>query len=281
MRLGLVGCYFLSSTIKFDTGWILGSYFTSLQTGLPIFGNTLAPLFTNFVTLMELIGAWFLLGEKSVARTVAFTFFFIFHLYSGILIGYRFPVIALAMLVILFGVDYRRTRPPLTLRSLWGWGLAALIVFVQLYPVVFIPGDQKLTLEGNKYGFYVFEANHECISTVTVYRTDGSATTTVTESANARYRCDPYSYWFTEKQICLRDPTVVRIAWTFDHSIDGGPFYRIVDVPDLCALTYSPFTHNGWIRTPPAAPAVGLPLKNIYYDAQVILKDPSQLSPQT
>jgi hypothetical protein len=128
-----------------------------------------------------------------------------------------------------------------------------------------IPGDEKLTLEGNKFGLYMFEANHQCISTVlTTYR-DGTTTEKVSESATARGRCDPYRYWFRIHTTCKRNSDVVSVKWTFDHSINGGPFLRIVDVPDACTLSYSPIFHNSWIKTEYDNPQVmGFPVENIY-----------------
>ncbi len=85
------------------------------------------------------------------------------------------------------------------------------------------------------------------------------------EMALARHRCDPYEEWFAIQQRCLRDTEVARIGWTLDHSINGGPFYRIVDEKDACALRYRALGHNEWIRPPEGgAPVVGYPVENIY-----------------
>ncbi|HEV3245022.1 MAG TPA: hypothetical protein VG102_01555 [Candidatus Paceibacterota bacterium] len=264
LRLTFVSFYFLGSTLKFDDGWVLGTYFTPLQTGLPIFGNALAPLLTNTVTFMEVVGCWFLFSERKILQRAAFTFFVIFHFYSAIIINYRFPVVALLMLVILFGINREKAPVPLDRRSAFGWALLVVLFIFQLTPFL-AHADPELTGEGNRMRFFMFDANHQCRSLVTVYGTNGTSTTTETDSISARNRCDPYETWFTLKQDCLRDPSIARIAWTFDHSIDGGPFYRIVDVPNACALTYNAFSDNDWIKVPPQAPVVGYPVENVYY----------------
>lgn len=140
-----------------------------------------------------------------------------------------------------------------------------LLLCLQLMPV-FIQGDEKLTLEGNKYGLYMFEANHQCISTTRIFFHDGKVRTDKRESKSARDRCDPYRVWFHIKnKFCERMPGGVRVAWTFDHSINGGPFLRIVDVEDVCTLSYHALKHNAWIRTErDKPPVIGYPVENIY-----------------
>jgi hypothetical protein len=268
MRLVFVLLYFLASTIKIDAGWILGTYFTSLNTGLPIFGDTFAPVITNIVIFMQIVGAWFLLSKHTLLRRSAFTYFVLFHLYSIILVHYRYPVSALVMLIILFGIAGYRALPTrwFTKQNTAGLLLLTTLLCIQLFPILIIEGSQKFTLEGNMYGLYMFEANHQCRSSTVAHLDDGTSVSGERESENARNRCDPYSYWFLLKQLCLRDPDISRIEWTFDHSINGGPFYRIVDTQDVCELDYEPFSHNEWIRTEKdTPPVVGYPVKNIYY----------------
>ena len=86
------------------------------------------------------------------------------------------------------------------------------------------------------------------------------------DSGNARHRCEPYTWWFALNELCRRDEAIESIALTFDHSINGGLFYRIVDEPDICSVGYEAFGHNDWIRTPETgAVPVGRAVKNVYY----------------
>lgn len=140
-----------------------------------------------------------------------------------------------------------------------------LLIFLQLTPKM-IPGDEKLTLEGNYYGLYMFESNHQCISNATYYFEDETTETETHTSMSARNRCDPYQYWFRFNEICEHKPEVERVAWTFDHSINGNSFLRIVDLEDACSVDYSPFGRNEWIKThEDNPPAMGKPAKNLYY----------------
>ena len=98
LKLAFVLFYFLAATIKIHEGWVLGSYFTSLTTGLPIFPDAVAPLVTNFVIFMQIVGAWFLLSKNLLYQRIALFYFVAFHLYSGILVEYRYPATVLPTL---------------------------------------------------------------------------------------------------------------------------------------------------------------------------------------
>jgi hypothetical protein len=139
----------------------------------------------------------------------------------------------------------------------------------------------------------MFEANHQCIITTKIYSTasheanssqrllncaglycetrenryrEGNFTVVEKrfESVSAWHRCDPYEWWSKLHLQCTRNPSIDHISLIFDHSINGGPFYRIVDVRDVCSLSYDAFTHNSWIKLPPEAPVVGYPVQNVY-----------------
>lgn len=264
LKLSLVSFYFLSTVAKIHESWIVGTYFSSIKIGLPLFPEWSIPFFTNLVIFMEMAGSWLLLSSRPPMQRTALTFFTAFHLYSGLLVGYRYPATVLPTLLILFGPMYRHTIPPWDKKSIAGWAMIGLLFAGQMLPIV-IPGDEKLTLEGNKYGLYMFEANHQCIVRVEIYYRDGRVVPYERSSISARQRCDPYRIWFSLKEMCRRESTITRIAFTHDHSINGGPFLRIVDEHDACTLTYKPFTHNAWIKTHRDNPEiVGYPVENVY-----------------
>lgn len=263
-RLYFVLLYFLASTIKIHEGWILGTYFTSLYAGLPIFPDSIAPIITNTVIGMQVVGAWFLFSNRPAIQRSILAYFILFHLYSGILVGYRYPISALGYLLVLFApVSPEKIRIPIDKKSVAGWCFV-MILFVLQSLAFIIPGDQKITLEGNMYGLYMFEANHQCRSTTKRIYSDGRTEERITDHTNARDRCDPYDTWFRLKQQCTRNMDIARIEWTFDHSINGGPFYRIVSVQNACDLQYHAFGHNEWIKDDTVAEVMGHPLKNYY-----------------
>lgn len=265
LKFSLVWFYFLSTAVKIHPTWTLGIYFTSLKTGLPILPDALMPLWTNLVTVMEMVAAWWLLGPKNHWQRLVFVFFVIFHLYSGVLVSYRYPSTVLPLLFILFGPWYEYTRPPKGWGTLPGWLLIGFIGSAQTISH-FIPGDEKVTMEGNFYGLYMFEANHQCVEKATTYRAGQDPEVFNKESFQARNRCDPYRLWFKHQQRCAKDPTIDRVAMEFDHSINGGPFFKIVDIPNICGVDYKPFSHNKWIEAPTAeSEELGYPMKNYYY----------------
>jgi hypothetical protein len=61
--LSVVFLYFLSTATKIHPGWLMGTYFSTLQTGLPIFPDATIPVWTGIVIFMEMIGTWFLFSK--------------------------------------------------------------------------------------------------------------------------------------------------------------------------------------------------------------------------
>jgi hypothetical protein len=258
-QLGLVLFYFLSTASKIHPSWVLGRYFTALKAGLPIFPFGSEALMTNLVIAMEMVGSWFLLSSNTVVQRLAFTFFVVFHLYSGTLVGYRYPTIVMPPLLILFGPWFKAPdRAPIDRRSVPGWLVMGSLIFLQLIPHM-IDGDEKLTMEGNFYGLYMFEANHQCFGSIS---RDGKVIRTFSE-ADALTRCDPYNVWFGAKNAYCTGSNA-KYKMVFNHSINGDPFREIVNEPDLCALEYRPFSRNSWIKNEKEAPAVGRPVQNFY-----------------
>ncbi len=296
LKFTYVFLYFMSVTTKFDATWTLGTYFTAMRSGLPFLPEITTTVWTNLVIFMQIIGCWFLLSKNLVWQRLSLTYFVTFHLYSGILVFYTYPSITLPILLILFGPMYRHTPMPFSKKTVAGWIFIVLIALFQLLGFLISP-DRRITLEGNRFGMFMFEANHQCIATVTTHASrslsnavdfetpagtscsgffcltqrktipngQGVIQTERYESGTAWNRCDPY-IWYTQlAQKCARNATISHIALQFDHSINGGPFFRIVDAPDICALTYKPFSHNEWILLPPDAPLIGYPVENSYH----------------
>jgi hypothetical protein len=299
LKFSFVFCYFLSATIKFDPGWELGTYFTTLKNGAPLVPLILTPLATNIVIFMQVVGSWFLLSRHIILQRLAFAFFVFFHLYSGILVLYHYPSVTLPLLIILFGPMYKYQVPPRSRASVASWIFMALLVIWQLAPYA-IEGDRRLTLEGNRIGMFMFEANHECRAIVTTFEKEKVGTTGVQESTStsplgstcsgtmclvathiykqndlkvteqqyesgsAWNRCDPYEFWSRNNERCAINANIQKVSLIFDHSINGGPFYRIVDIDNVCGVTYKAFGHNDWISLPPKAQIVGYPLEDGY-----------------
>ncbi len=278
-KLSFVFLYVLASTIKIDGGWIFGNYFNSLFTGAPIFGE--GPwllILTNALIVMQMLGSWLLLSRNALLQQGALIYFMFFHIYSGILVNYRYITVSIPALFVLFFQPKPFVVQGVRKATIAGYAFLLFMLAGQLVGIL-IPGNQKETLEGNFYGLYMFEANHQCISSAAVYREGKMEPTLMNrESHVANNRCDPYRYWFPLQTLCARDSTVERIVWTFDHSINGSPYRRIVDVPDACALTYETLSHNAWIRLGDEAPEQDIPVyKNGY---AITLDDRIKIAPK-
>ncbi len=264
LKLSLVAFYFLASTLKLNDGWILGTYFTSMFTGAPLAPDWFVPIATNLTILAQMVFAWFIFSKNKILRNIMVVYFLFFHLYSGILVGYKYPSVVVPIFVVLYILYYRWQKPPLDKKSIIGWSLIFMMLIIQMIKI-WIPGDVRMTMEGNKYGLYMFEANHQCVSTIEIENKDGKKIKMRAKSESARSRCDPYKYWWKiKKQYCVK-LEVKKIAWTFDHSINGEPFYRIVDSNNICNLEYQAGEHNKWIKLKKDKPEiVGYPYKNWY-----------------
>ncbi len=77
-------------------------------------------------------------------------------------------------------------------------------------------------------------------------------------------RCNPYGPYRVLKNICDNNLRTDHISLQFDHSIDGEPFYRIIDEENICDLTYKTFSHNTWIKNSTESRIVGYPVQNIF-----------------
>ena len=251
MRFGVVLLYFLAGTLKLDDGWLQGNYFKALSEGLYFVPDTLIPLATNGVIVMQLFFVWFLLSPNKTYRYTALAIFSLFHLYSSLYVGYLFPTVTFAMVLVLFISNEKRVPiRELLRRGKRGPAILLLVIAISLIQYV-IPGDARITGEGNRLGMYMFEANYQCSSRMVVYGREGEILSEDTsETFSSNQRCDPYAHFFYFKQLCAQDSNIQRIAWTLDTSINGGDFMRIVDEEDACALEYRPLQHNAWIKTP-------------------------------
>lgn len=266
LRLGAVMLYFLSGILKLNAGWIQGTYFTSLRDGLYFIPDALIPLATNGVIILELVIVWFLFSSRRSVRYAVLALLSVFHTYSVVYVGYTYPAVAFPMVLVLFlPMDRVLVSRELLRRAAVGVGIlcAVLLAHIAYYATY---GFQPFSLEGNKLRMYMFDANYQCRSSATFMYADGSSRALTSDSYYAKYRCDPYAHWFYFNQLCGERGGPESVRWTFDSSVNGSPFFRIIDVADACALPYRPFGRNAWIRVPgeELVPIVGYPEKNEY-----------------
>ncbi len=263
LKLGLVFLYFCAGFIKINDGWILGSYFTSLQVGIPLIPNILIPLSSITVIIFETVLIWFLLSKNKKMKQIVLYFFITFHIYSGFFVMYRYPVTILPILILLFLFDKNEFKTPLNKKDLIGWTFIILLGIINIIPLT-IPGDNNYTLENQKIGLYMFDANHQGIMNITTHYINNSIKNEIIEKDSARYRFSPYRIWFKEKQKCS-NKNISKISLVLWSSINGGPFYEIVNEDNICNLSFKFLEHNSWIKLKNEANIIGYPVKNYYY----------------
>jgi hypothetical protein len=266
LRVSFIFFYFLASTIKLDSSFISAKYFTSLYLGAPFFNNIAIVLFSNLVIIMQMVGVWFIFSDNKKLRVLVYTYMAIFHFYSGLIVGYRYIITSIPFLMVLFNEKiFERYNISKELqinknKNILGACFLIVTLCLQLLPYT-IRGDHKLTLEGNNYGFYMFEANYQCKSELVK-----NGKIILTEYSNdARNRCDPYVYFFKYKHRCIDNSE--KISWELTSSINGNPFYKVVNESDMCSLAYKPFTKNDWVKDIDTAKKVGYPKHNYYLDS--------------
>ncbi len=258
LSLAFIFFYFLSVPTKLSDTWILGTYFSAEQAAAPLFSNELIPFATNWVILIEILVPWYLISRHKWPQTAAFYIYSTFHFYATFIVMYHYSIIAIPAFVILFGPLYKPFNGiPKDVKSYIGWSFIGLLCIIQAVPHM-ISNDRWMTLQGAFYGMYMIEANHQCQITIS----DHNGPVQKMHNAKPSYRCDPYRYVkIAQQSLCKKNPHMTY-SIEFLHSVNGGPFYKIVDEENLCELTYKPFSHNEWIQTRETAPAVFRPTKN-------------------
>jgi hypothetical protein len=160
----LVILYFLSAALKFRDSWVTGSFFTSLELGMPFVSNRLVPVFTNFIIFIETVGVWLLLSPNKLVQRSILAIFTAFHLYSIIMIGYNFPTYSLLPLLALFlpsSTDLAKDSDPPFKTFFVGGAVLAFVCVMHAIPYLSsrgIPYSQERYL----YGLDMFISNHQC-----------------------------------------------------------------------------------------------------------------------
>ena len=262
-------CYLFAARVKLDDGWILGTYFTSIDLGFPFLPKALTPLATNITILFEIVASLGLLAHSNFKRQCSLYAWTGFHLISAITVGYLYPVRCLLFLWSLFGFGVvPKSKEYLGLKK----SLAATFIFTAFCLTNFIPsmipGDVNQTFAGIDYGFHMIDANHQCLNKVRHFSSNNQVLEEYsTGTRNPFGRCYPDEFLRNLKDNNCRSLSVgEHIEWKLWHSKNGGPFYETINTSDACHLEYQAFAKNSWIKEPSeGAPLVGYPEMNSIY----------------
>lgn len=162
-RIALVVSYFLSGVVKLTPSWLFGEYFNSLPDKLPLLPKLGWVVTTASVSVivLELLGplCWF--TRVQWLRRLSFGAFIVFHVYSGVIVGFWYTTLMLPVVVTAFlgfkeplHASYHFARRQLAALGLFAIALVGGCVHL------FIPGDVRLTAEGRYLGLFMFDANH-------------------------------------------------------------------------------------------------------------------------
>lgn len=174
-RLALLVSYEMSAIIKLTPSWLFGEYFNSVPGKLPLLpkNEMFVMLAMQSIIVMEVLGPLLWFSRKSWIRKASVVVFLIFHLYSGLLVGFKYTTLMLTCLVPAF-LDFdapAHSRYRYTRRDLAPI-LALCLCLVGGFWHFTIPGDARLTAEGRYLGVFMFDANRTVLFHTVVCKGD-------------------------------------------------------------------------------------------------------------
>ena len=239
--------YLSAAVIKFNEGYLSGSIFTSLELGVPILPAVLLPYYGIAFILLVAITPVLLWSKNSNLRYFSILTLTAFHVYSISMVGFRYPALCIPILWILFKLaDYQEFSLKRIFKDYFTIVVVFFLMLAQSLPIL-IAGNERLSSEGEKYGFYMYTANRQCVRTINLVYENGTREDNTYEERRGMRRCDPYEDWFRIQQACKQE-NIKNIEWQFNVSINGAYFHTLVDTKNACEIkTYKPFTHNDWL----------------------------------
>ncbi len=252
MKVIVTFMYFSSAFIKIYPSYLAGGFFDTLNGGLPLLPESLSSLnlnslYASFIVLLLVLGPAFLWSKNKLYRSISFFTMLIFHLYSIVFVGFRFPFVCIMLLYIFYLSEHQSFE----LKKIYNNKLLSVLLVImfslQAFPYL-IDGDHKFTAEGEKYGYYIFNTNKQCIINTTIIYKDGTKKELNASSTNPIQRCDPYRDWFILNKRCGSDQNIKNIKLQYYVSLNGSNYYEVVNTNDICKLKYSIFKHNEWIK---------------------------------
>jgi hypothetical protein len=238
--------YYVTVIYRIHPGYLSGDVFTSLAHGLPLIPNIFTPYIgVLFIIVLILAPTAFWMRNDSM-RIAGFATLLFFHTTTIAIVGFIYPLLSFSLLFFAF---YAQSEQ-FILKRIFSYRpllfVSLIMIIGQLFPFI-ITGDHRLTGEGTKLGFYMYEANHQCSGYLETIKMNGASDLIPYSNGKAMGLCDPYLLWFDAQTLC-KDEHVARVGMVFDHSINGHPYIRLVDEKNICDQDYSFLSHNTWIN---------------------------------
>ncbi len=239
LQLFFILSYFLSAISKIGSDtWLLGLL------PLPLIPQAFVPLFTNALLSIQLCIPLLLLSKNRRVRIGTFVALECFHLYSVNLAWMPFFLITSPFIFILFFNNYKEMDFRNVYRSLMGFGIILVLVFINFVRVI-IPHNDYVTLEGSYYGFNMFQSYKGCHIE---YADRNYLSQTISYQQNyGNQMCDPYRVLQVVKKNCNESYPDARNRFLKLQVNYTNKTYILVDTKDYCQLEYKAFSHNSWI----------------------------------
>lgn len=177
LQLALAQIYFFSALGKLNDSWLKGHYFQSINDGLPLLGESPILLLACSwaVIALEFLGPLLWFTSWAPARRASLYAFLVFHLYSGFIVGFRYPLL---MLPLWYLVLWPLERPvQQNFQSERSGQAAALVLgftFVFAWWPALVPSDVRYTAEGRYFSIgNMFDASRSTKFEVS-FEKDGS-----------------------------------------------------------------------------------------------------------
>ena len=181
-RITLVVSYLMSGLIKLTPSWLFGEYFNSIPGKLPLLPQQawFVRAAQQGIIVLELVLPWFWFMRWRAGRLLVWGLYILFHLYSGVLVGFKYTTLMMPLIVGAFldfdqpiQAGYRFQR-----RDLAPWLLQIMLLTGAVYHFL-IPGDARLTHEGKYFGVFMFDANRQVDFRAEIVKGDRSYVLTV------------------------------------------------------------------------------------------------------
>ncbi len=259
LQYQIVAFYFWAGLLKLDAEWLSGAALYRKPLGVP---ESLIPEACAYVVLLETCLIFGLFSRRRWLFRAAFAQLVLFHVTSWTVVGFYYPLLMLALLVIfpLSRVFPSEAPAPLFRRLLAGREPASTAVFLSLFsffqtvPWLF-PGDSALTGEGRLFALHMFDARVVCEGELVLHRAAGRIDRVpLRPRLPTRIKCDPIVYLNIGRAFCRRgcnrtDPCIAVDLSLRSRRQTDRELRPVVELDDLCkgGVQYDLWRTNSWI----------------------------------
>ena len=234
LQLLLVLFYVAAGTLKVNAEWLTGA---AVGPGFSWASQLVFQWGCAWVAIVELVFCWLLLSDRWSLRLFAFTQLFIFHLLSWQIVGYFYPLVMFALLLIFPLSWIYRDRWQFPSRAGSRFGLA-LFVVAQLIPY-FSSVDPALDGRWRMTSLNMYDARSECLSDIFIYRKGGEVVEYSPRfNLSLRIQCDPIWMLSEMHRICLgalTDPDFVSAdAFLTAKRVTDSKYVEILGQTNFC-----------------------------------------------